>query len=356
MGSRSETQSVQKNLKATHRRFLLSTTVSTLGLCGWGVTGISFFARWHWIADLLSQLRVQSSIGFFIVLILAMCGRKWGWAVACGIGLIINMFPLWPYVSPLYRSPNSELVATDVESTESVSATGDFRLLSLNVLSSNRRYAEVVSFVESEDADFVVLLEVTDAWKQDLQPLESTYEFVRFETREGNFGIGFLSKHPWASIEVFESQPQGLPSIDVRFANLNWAESDQIPSRITNYPLRIIATHPVPPIGESNWKMRNQHLFNIARRFDESTSNIMVGDFNLSPGSPFYSDILDAGGLRDGGNGFSMAPSWYVFPTWAGGLRLDHAWVGRGVIPVLHRIGPNVGSDHRPLTLDFRLQ
>ena len=356
MGSRSETQSVQDNPKKTHRRLLLSTTVTTLGLCGWSVTGISFVARWNWIADLLSQLKMQSAIGFFIVLILAVCVRKWGWAVACGIGLIVNVFPFWTYASPLYCSWNSVLVAPDIESTESVSAIKNLRLLSLNVLSSNRQFAEVTRFIEAEDADFVVLLEVNTAWKQNLQPLESTYEFVKYETREGNFGIAFLSKHPWASIEVFESQPRGLPSIDVRFKTLNWEESDRSLERVGHYPLRIIATHPVPPIGESNWNARNEQLFNIARRFDKSTANIMVGDFNLSLGSPFYSDILDAGGLRDGGNGFSLAPSWYVFPTWAGGLRLDHAWVGRGVIPVLHRIGPNVGSDHRPLTMDFRLQ
>jgi endonuclease/exonuclease/phosphatase (EEP) superfamily protein YafD len=81
----------------------------------------------------------------------------------------------------------------------------------------------------------------------------------------------------------------------------------------------------------------------------------MVGDFNLTPWSPVFDAVLSAGQLNDTGMGFGVRPTWYVFPTWAGGLKIDHILSSQNIAAVNYRVGPDVGSDHRAVILDFRI-
>ena len=326
----------------------ISNMIAGCGLIGVVVTIVSMMATQHWVADLFAQFKLHWAFGLFVVLIGLAILKRWRMFLVCFVALVINAIPIWPYmVGPLVRVSGIESQASSDDSLQEAR----FRIISLNVLTRNGRYQSVIDLLRAEQADFVILMEIDAAWKKALEPLNDVYEFTRFETREDNFGIAFLSKHAWSSIEVFPSQTLQLPSIDVRFDAADGLASFDLPK-----PLRIIGTHPIPPLSQGNTRARDEQLQNVAGRFDSSSFNVMAGDFNLAPWSPVFADILSTGDLQDASVAFGVAPTWYVFPTWLGALKIDHVLHGPDVLATGHRVGMDVGSDHRAVVVDFRLK
>jgi endonuclease/exonuclease/phosphatase (EEP) superfamily protein YafD len=308
-------------------------------IIGLALTAITFWADAHWLADLVAQFRVQLTVGAIVVCLLLALFRSWRFVTACLIGCVLNGWMLGPYLVPTFVQERGE--------TQTVARPdGTYRLLSLNVLTKNRDWQNVIDLIRSNDPDFVVLMEIDSTWHQVLIQLEAEYPHARYEVRSDNFGIAFLSKIPWSSIESFSSASLQLPSLDAKFDGLGGPGGRN---------LRIIATHPIPPMGEAHWKARNEQLFNVADRLDDRSANLIAGDFNLTPWSPIFKEVLKRGDLKDAGSDSGVEPTWYIFPTWLGGLSLDHVLASPNVTVIDHRIHSAVGSDHRPISLDFRI-
>jgi endonuclease/exonuclease/phosphatase (EEP) superfamily protein YafD len=81
---------------------------------------------------------------------------------------------------------------------------------------------------------------------------------------------------------------------------------------------------------------------------------MVLGDLNLSPWSPYFGDLLSSAGLRDSREGFGIQASW---PTAVPLLRvpIDHVLYSPEVVINHRQIGPDVGSDHLPVVVDFSL-
>ena len=81
---------------------------------------------------------------------------------------------------------------------------------------------------------------------------------------------------------------------------------------------------------------------------------IVAGDFNTTPWSPHFGDLLAAAGLRNAAEGKGYIPTW---PTWFWPARIPIYYVLlKGPIAVTTvRRGPAVGSDHFPIIADLRL-
>ena len=102
-------------------------------------------------------------------------------------------------------------------------------------------------------------------------------------------------------------------------------------------------------------KMFRQLGAEIARDADQPRT-LLLGDLNCTPWSVWFHSLLQESGLRDSAIGHGLWPTWYALPTILAGIPIDHALVG-GQIEVLRRhVGPYLGSDHRPLTMDFRIR
>lgn len=297
-------------------------------------TVLSCFASMFWFADLFAHFRVQycTVLTVFAVVLLAI--RRWKLMAVCLFCLIVNGMPLLPYLVP----PESAFTA-DVDQPT-------YRILSLNLLTSNQQYDSVRDEILKSQSDFVVLLETDSQWETALTSLSERYPYSRFVPQSGNFGIAFLSVEPWTRLEVIESKPLNLPSLEVEFEIGN------------NSYLQIIATHPIPPIGGRHTAARDEQLLQIANRVRSDCPALLVGDFNLTPWSPRFRQVLEqgaieSGGLTDAGLGFGVSPTWHVFPGLLGGLRLDHVLVNTHIRPLDHRITKDVGSDHRGVWVEF---
>jgi endonuclease/exonuclease/phosphatase (EEP) superfamily protein YafD len=78
----------------------------------------------------------------------------------------------------------------------------------------------------------------------------------------------------------------------------------------------------------------------------------LAADFNITPWSPVFADILEGSGLRDSSLGFGVAPTWLSRPLFFG-LPIDHILVSPDIKVKNRHVGPDVGSDHFPVIADL---
>ena len=119
-------------------------------------------------------------------------------------------------------------------------------------------------------------------------------------------------------------------------------------------PITIYGLHPPPPVSAALAAARNDKLEWIASairsRGDERA--VAVGDFNLTPYSPHFPAFARRSGLQPALPGRFPQGSWPVlFGTAAFGIPIDHAFVPADAAVIAHEIGPDLGSDHLPVTL-----
>ncbi|MEM9941100.1 MAG: endonuclease/exonuclease/phosphatase family protein [Planctomycetota bacterium] len=289
----------------------------------------SSLARFHWVADLVAQLRVQLCIGSLIAVAMSVGLYRWKLSMLSLAVLIYSVLPIVPYfINDSNRSDRS-----------------DFKLVTANVLTSNQQTGRFMDWVNSENPDLLLVMEIDSNWEKALEQIHANYPYRLVQSRADNFGIGVYSKIRWDRAEIFYADSMNLESIDIRFENFETGSYQG--------PLQIIGTHPIPPLGRIKWRSRNQQLLKLAdyRQFDSEC--IITGDFNLTPWSPFFEELTDKTDTRDGALGFGIEPSWNLLPTLIGALKLDHVIVSEELGVFRYRVGPSLGSDHRPIICEF---
>ncbi len=240
-------------------------------------TVVALFADLYWIADMLCNFKVQYVLLSIPAIFVFAFSRHWKTTALLCCGLLYNSIGLVPYFVSVNASPPSE---SQVE-----------KLLSFNLLRTNTEYQTTIDQVIAEDPDFIFLMEVHSDWKPFFEKWKPDYPYQEIVSHQGYTGVAFLSKREWQTIEVFDSGVIRNPSIDVTFAAL--------PNDSSSVPLRIVATHPVPPFGAALTESREQQLVEIAKRISTGAkgqqASLIIGDFNLTPWSPSFSRILEAG-------------------------------------------------------------
>jgi len=171
---------------------------------------------------------------------------------------------------------------------------------------------------------------------------EMGYPYSQVEARPDNFGVAFYSRFSLEQSEIRRYGHFDLPSV---VAHL----------RIDDVPVTFIVTHPVPPKSESLTLNRNIQMSEISNFIAEQDGAlILAGDLNATSWSPFLREWLHISQLRDSRRGFGVQPTWPTF-NWIFLVPIDHILIMPDV-QVHHReVGPNIGSDHYPLLLEFSL-
>lgn len=280
-----------------------------------------FAGRWWWVFEIASHFPVYYALLAGIVTLLAIAFRRWRLARAAAAVLVVNL----GVVLPLYwgRSP----IKGDAQRV---------RLVSANVYTPNRQRDRFIERVREVDADVVLCMEVNDAWMKSLSVLKVEYPVIVSRPRRDNFGIAFFSRLPADRAEIVNLGPAEVPSV---VAELRRGER-----RFT-----VIGTHPLPPTSRKYARLRNEQLQAVADYAAGVAGPVVViGDLNVTPWSPYFRDLVKDSGLHDSTRGFG------VQPTWAG-VPIDHALCSGDVAVLGRRIGPPIGSDHRPLVVDVAL-
>ena len=224
-----------------------------------------------------------------------------------------------------------------------VSATGAVsRAMSINVNWRNEDYGRTLELIRSERPDFVLLIEVTTGWADALRALASEYPYSHVDPRDDSGGIALFSRIPIKNLRVKDAAGKKFQPI---IAELDLATG----------PLTLIGTHPVSPSSAMSFELRNRQLSDLARLAHEQQGAVMLlGDLNTTSWSPYFQDLLAESGLSDTRRGFGVLGSW---PALWMPLRIpiDHCLISQPVAVANRRTGPNVGSDHRAVIVDFAL-
>lgn len=253
-------------------------------------------------------------------------------AVLAGGLFIYNAWPTIPY-----------FFATPPSANANASETRQYRVLSFNVLRTNVQLELTLDQIFSQDADFVFLMEVQNDWKTYFEGIRERYPYQKILTDPAYTGVAFLSKHPWKTLDVITLGAVSNPSIDVQIPRLD--------SALRSF--RIIATHPLPPLGKILTDSRDQQLKVLAERFRLNEPNMMIGDLNLSPWSPRFAALLKIADLKDASIGRGIATTLAPLPTLFGGIKVDHVLTGGPIIVQQFRTQSSAYSDHKIVIVDF---
>ncbi|MGE3278245.1 MAG: endonuclease/exonuclease/phosphatase family protein [Candidatus Altimarinota bacterium] len=214
----------------------------------------------------------------------------------------------------------------------------ELKVLSANVLKTNVDYESTLRFVREEDPDVFGLIELTEPFAEAMRALHDDYPHqITFPYKEG-FGIGLYSKLPFVNPSI-ELLPGGIPYIHTVV-------------EVEEQPVQVVLIHAMPPFNPEMFAQRNESLKHIADLTGQSPT-IVMGDFNLTPWSTYYSSFVEDSGLvssRDMWNG--LQHSWY---SWGFYLPIDHLFVSRDIRVLKYTMGENIGSDHLPIIAELAM-
>ena len=288
-------------------------------------TLLAVFARRHWLCDVATSFPAQYASLAVVSCLAFLSVRRWQWAVAAGLIAVANLVAIWP----AHREPAGN-------------AGTPLRLVAANVHAANREHARFLRFVRETEPDVLLVLEVDGRWAAALAELRPSLPHRVIVPREDNFGIALLSRFPLAT-ETLELGDAGVPSIVARF------ERD-------GRSVVLIGTHPVPPVRSRISAERNRQLAAVAATARKAGgAAVVAGDLNVTPWSPRFADLLRDGRLSDSRRGFGLQPTWPAyFPPLL--TPIDHVLVGDDWAVLDRRIGPDVGSDHRPVIVEMAIR
>lgn len=291
-------------------------------------TVAAFGARWHWRLELATHFPLQTAVATGLAAIGLATVRRWAFAALAVVVFGWNASLLTPgFVPP------SPPVAAEGPS---------LRCISANLNRDNVNLQPFTEYLRREQPAIVVALEVHPGWHPVFEGLRADFPHQHARYRDDGFGLILLSRLPFEDVRTIPMTTAGIPTIVATVVQ-------------NGHRVAIIGTHPVPPMGLVASQTRNQQFVELSRLVSSrSEPVVLLGDLNVTPWSPFFHDFIAHSGLRDARTGFGIRPTWPSLP-WAARIPIDHALVSPTIAVVDFRVGPHVGSDHRPIAVDLRL-
>jgi endonuclease/exonuclease/phosphatase (EEP) superfamily protein YafD len=223
------------------------------------------------------------------------------------------------------------------------------RLLTCNVQYGDLRTGDLAGLIQETRPDIVLLQEYGS---QDLRVVldQSGWQVRTF----GEFCLA--SKYPIVAFETVGSS-ETVPRIIAVCAKIRWLEME----------IPVVSVHLMSPRAGLEGILRDplsglvtfrrvaavQDLESeFLRRWvhEKAETTLLGGDFNLIPEHPLYirdwADFMNAFSQSSWGLGHTMF-------TRHTGLRIDHVLCGSAWLPTSCRVGPDVGSAHRPVVAEL---
>ncbi len=303
--------------------------IRVLVVLGLSATWIALLGDLGWFLDLFSHFRLQ----YLACCVFAVAWFAW---TKSRLGVAISLISLGINVAVITSVGGTKIGETD--------PSFRFRVASINVHSSNREAGRVLEFVRQTDADVVFLMEVDDWWEEALQPLKASYPHSQIQARADNFGVAFFSR-----LEIVESRIQRLSEPgDLTDSGVPMVVATM---KQSGKAFLFIGAHPLPPAGRENSAWRDGQLRAIAQRVIASNGPaLLVGDLNATPWSAGMRILTKGSALRLPPPSLVWSPTWMARSPLA--IPIDHALAAPPLAVIRRDVGPDVGSDHRPIVVD----
>lgn len=314
---------------------LLSGTVAALV-----ATVIGFCGDWHWYADLFAHFRPQYVIGFALVGTILLLRRRWKTAGLALAGIVINLTVMWPH------AVQSEIALSSSSPSATAVSHAKVRVVSFNLLQGNEHLEAAERFLRECDADVIILQEVTPETATMLRRCEPIYPDQFIRGKKDSKGTALLTRLPVKNLR-FEPAP-GEELIGANIGEFT-APNGQL--------FTILGVHSHKPTSAKGAAGQDKYFDWLAERIttlrQSGTSLVVAGDFNATPWSRSFKRFTAASPLLDTSRGVLFGATWNVWSPQR--LLIDHVFVSPEWRLLGREVGPEAGSDHRPLIVDLAL-
>jgi endonuclease/exonuclease/phosphatase (EEP) superfamily protein YafD len=297
-----------------------------------GLTLLSFVRYFdntdYWIIDLLSHFIFQYALLALILTFLFFWRRNFLMSVLSVLLFILNISAIIDFGETIH--------AVDYAGTP-------FNVYSANLHINNKDLSKLNHELKEINPDIILLLEVTPVHFEQLQRVIQKYPYHIEKRSFGGPEIGF----------VFLSK---LPIINNRVTKLSDGCNFFLEAviEINQKPVMFYGVHAQRPYAQ-NYIERKDQIHWLARQIKEQSLPVIVaGDFNTTPYSPVFRELVKITGLKDSREGFGWLPSWPTyFPLlW---IPIDHVLVTPDIKVRNRTTGPYIGSDHYPVIAELSL-
>jgi endonuclease/exonuclease/phosphatase (EEP) superfamily protein YafD len=218
---------------------------------------------------------------------------------------------------------------------QSDAAAGSFKLLQINVYTSNQNTAPLAALIAEEDPDIVVIAELNHAFTQMGEQLGRIYPHRHY------FGqTAVLSRLPLERIDLAPnegvfSRPQFFTAV----------------SAGRHFTLATFHAS-APPLGFARRELEFAEFSELVQSLRQSgrikDPLVFAGDINVTPYAPAMKKLSYDLRLRNAREGFGLLHSWPVWLPAPLRIPIDHVLVGPEISVLDYRLGPPIGSDHLP--------
>jgi endonuclease/exonuclease/phosphatase (EEP) superfamily protein YafD len=293
---------------------------------------LGFAGEQYWLLDLCSHFRVQYLVFSLILFAYTLFKGKRASAFFFIVTTIINAVCTLSIYWGRSESKNTDKV-------------NEISAVLFNINSKNEEYSKIINYIEEKSPDLLGLLELNAKASVQLSSRLKNLGYITQVTkpREDSFGVGLYSKIKLDSFEIKSFGGNALPSIEAELI-------------LSKNKLRVILTHPLPPVSKSHSASRNNQLDSLSEyiRSLDKENILVMGDLNATPWSFVFKKLLNKSSLRDSRQGFGLQPTW-PRGTVSVLIPIDHLLVSPEIHVIDREVGRDLGSDHYPIFMKFQL-
>lgn len=289
------------------------------------------------VALMVQTFAFHAGLAVTLLMLVAIALRRWRLGAALLLCVLVTMGPIG------LRALRSTPPPVDDESILTV--------LSCNIRYGTARPELLLAWIEEVDPDIILLQEYDEPFPTVVrESLQVSYPYA-WQEPGGAHGQAIISRLPFDQLET-----------DV-FAR-RWKMT--APRATIEHQGRLVDVanvHVYPPMRYELVRAQLRQLDVLADDADHRLGAhvdgyLLVGDFN----APWRSNHLRRFAKRNmreahdrigGGRGATWGPTRGLLSL-APGIRIDHAIYGGTLEPVWSAVGPDVGSDHRPIAVGFQ--
>lgn len=307
------------------------------------VTLLPLWRNPHYLVRGWDFPRRQIAVALMVAITVQLVAGRWhsiAELTVLGVALASLVVQLWWIAPYLSMAPNEVAMARHHDPQRSI------RIVTANVLQTNRRADDFLALVHEARPDIVIALETDTWWQAKLDPLESEGYTDTMKCPLDNFyGMAVYSRLPLSGASTEFLLENDIPSMHM-IVTLRSGEM-----------VRLHVLHPPPPSPSENEtsKTRDAELIVVAKSVrDAHLPAIVAGDLNdvaWSETTRLFRKISRMLDPRVGRGTFSSYHAKYLFMRWP----LDHLFHSRHFcLNEIHRLAA-FGSDHFPLLIDLQL-
>jgi len=218
------------------------------------------------------------------------------------------------------------------------------KIAQLNIRYQNYNIEKIISNLLDTDYDIILIQEIADNKVGIVGKLSQSYPYSVGSNSVKNYTsrLALFSRWPLANTKIHD---------------LGYVEGRVIETFIhppnSDTSIKVFALHPGAPRDEVLWQLRNNTFEFVASQTSSSMSQrqIVVGDINVSPWSPFFERLEKNSRLKNTARGHGYIPSWALYPAnqlkWLlSSAYIDHCLVSES-FPVHDKQYTYIeGSDH----------